>query len=377
MNPLATRLHARLDHASPALRAGLGVLLLALAATADHVTGPQRTAILLYALVVVFGAWYVAPGFALVVSIAAGASSLGVETLHADASADPSTALWNVTTRLAALLVVAWLAIGRRKSFDQLRTRAASDAVMLESEQSYARRLYDELLVREAEKRRIGQDLHDGLSQHLTATMLASKALEEKLAFRAVDGAAEAQRITHLLIESIARVQRLARGLSPADLLAMGLAGALQHLAETTQSSSGIACTFSSDVETLALDEVTATHLFRICQESVNNALRHAGGRTISIALVTRGDAPELTVTDDGVGMRPEVGQEGIGLRSMRERAQVIGGTLEVHSAPGHGTRVVCRVKGTRERPVTRRTSENADGVRRDPSTRSLTEGTA
>ena len=131
------------------------------------------------------------------------------------------------------------------------------------------------LEISETERRRIGQDLHDGLGQHLTGVAFMGKVLEERLAERRLPEAAEAAKIVKLVNESIRMTRELARGLLPVVSEAHGLMSALEHWAGEVSELFHIACRFECAIPFLVHDEVLADHLYRMAQEAVNNAIKH------------------------------------------------------------------------------------------------------
>lgn len=205
------------------------------------------------------------------------------------------------------------------------------------------KRLEQEILeIAGREQRRIGQDLHDDLCQRLTAIELMSERCERKLEKKSLPEAAEVEKIAEQLRETIAQTRMLARGLSPVELEANGLMSALAELATNTEKRFHIACEFRCECEVLIEDNVAATHLYRIAQEAINNALRHGKAKRVVIALDCEGGTVQLIITDDGIGFPKKPNPGGMGLQIMRYRAGVIGGTLEVRRADARGTRVTC-----------------------------------
>jgi signal transduction histidine kinase len=197
----------------------------------------------------------------------------------------------------------------------------------------------------ERERRRIGQELHDGLGQQLTAASLAANGLITALERAAPGLAPQAENVARQLRESIAEVRSLSHGLAPVALQDEGLMNALHELAETTVSSARIRCVFECPQPVQVADEALAGHLYRIAQEAVNNALKHAAPREIRIGLERRKERLVLEVDDDGDGLSEVAPNgEGIGLRLMRHRARLVGGELEIGSPPAGGTRVSCSV---------------------------------
>lgn len=197
------------------------------------------------------------------------------------------------------------------------------------------------IAVIESECLRIGHDLHDGLGQELTGISLGLKTLCDRLAS---DGSAHeraARSLAEMVRKSIVDVQRIARVLSPGFSAEVRLDDTLKALAAEVNQHSGIECRLKCS--SLDCDADVATHMLRVAQESVNNALRHSGADKIMIKCERRGNSLVLEVLDDGVGIAPENERaEGLGLRSMRYRARMLNGTLDVGARPEGGTAVVC-----------------------------------
>lgn len=209
--------------------------------------------------------------------------------------------------------------------------------------------------ISEREQQRIGQDLHDDLCQFLAAIQYAASSLRSDLKRRNAPESGEASEIADLLKESIARTRGLARRIFPVQLEEMGLISALHELAASTSRFFDIHCTFDYTPPFFIDDSTAATHIFRIAQEALNNAIKHGSARSVSIFLETTDDDadPEsdrlaiLTITDDGTGFRPEGERSGMGLRIMEYRSHMIGGTLKISSPPeegdaAQGTQVRC-----------------------------------
>jgi two-component system sensor histidine kinase NreB len=198
------------------------------------------------------------------------------------------------------------------------------------------------LEISDRERRRIGQDLHDGLGQHLTGIELMVQSLEGKLQNTSPADAAQAGKISQHVRDAIRQAKSLARGLSPVDLEANGLMSALQELAVTIRDIFRINGSFYAPQPVLINDNDLATHLFRIAQEAVSNAVKHSGATSIQIELRTVDDLVVLSVADNGRGIKPANGGRGMGLRIMDYRATIIGGKISVQSQPGKGTKVIC-----------------------------------
>jgi PAS domain S-box-containing protein len=200
------------------------------------------------------------------------------------------------------------------------------------------------LEISEREQRRIGQDLHDGLGQHLTGIAFMSKVQEQKLAERQIPEAADAAKIVQLVNDAILKTRELARGLLPVVSDAHGLMSALQLYANEIEDLFGIECHFQCEEAVLVHDTAMATHLYHIAQEAVNNAIKHGHAKTILIRLFSGEREGTLVIEDDGVGIeRPLAPHSGVGLHIMNYRAGMIGGNLEVRREQPQGTAVTCR----------------------------------
>lgn len=207
------------------------------------------------------------------------------------------------------------------------------------------------LAVSEQEQRRLGQDLHDDLCQQLAGIEFLSQTLAGKLAARHAAGAAEAREISRMVRRAMTQTREMASGLCPVPLEAEGLTDALRELAARTRKVFRLDCAFRCEAPVLVSDHAVATHLYRLAQEAVHNAVKHAQASRVEIALTTNGTGLVLTVRDNGVGLRAKRGKcKGLGLRIMRYRAEVIGGSLAVEQNPEGGTAVICAVP---ERPPT------------------------
>jgi two-component system, LuxR family, sensor kinase FixL len=202
------------------------------------------------------------------------------------------------------------------------------------------------LEISDREQRRIGQDLHDGLGQQLAGIGFLSKSLEQRLTKKKVGESADARQIAQLVSEAIAQARGMAHGLHPVDLSATGLMSALRELASTVENTFRIPCTFKCEQPVLLSDTAVGTHIYRIAQEAVNNAIKHGKARYVWIVLLRARDTITASVRDDGIGF-PEVLPEkkGMGLQTMRYRAALIGATLSILRLPTGGTRVDCAVR--------------------------------
>jgi len=195
-------------------------------------------------------------------------------------------------------------------------------------------------------QQRIGSDLHDGLGQQLAGVAMMLQGLGQRVAKAGVVSlSAEVDEIVGLVNAAIRSTRSLARGLSPVRPSREGLLEGFEELVNQVLERYRIRVHMELSLpEQMSLDENTATNLYRIAQEGVLNAARHAGATQIHLRLRVAGPDVELLVIDDGRGFDPlEFARGGMGLRIMRFRAQLIGGYLSVESRPGAGTTIRCR----------------------------------
>ena len=209
------------------------------------------------------------------------------------------------------------------------------------------RRLEREVLsIGEEERRRIGQDLHDDLQQHLIGIEALASSLAARLASQHPVEAGRAGEILELLRGAVEKTRRLARGLCPVYLDENGLAAALRDLAAGVGASFGISCEYRQDRSVTLEDNTTAIHLYHIAQEAVTNAVRHGGARHVMVLIEHRPAGVMMTVQDDGRGLpggQPPRG--GLGLRIMQYRARMIGAWLTVGNRDEGGVQVACQLK--------------------------------
>jgi signal transduction histidine kinase len=197
--------------------------------------------------------------------------------------------------------------------------------------------------IRNREQQRIGQDLHDGLGQRLTAIGFLAKSLEFRLAQDGLPAAAEAAKIGTMVADAVAETRRLAKGLIPLDLEGNDLGTALQDLALNFAAYYPTPVCFESSGPVTVVDPIVARDLFRIAQEAINNALKHAKSRRVDVTLEETTAGLSLTIKDDGVGLDPQIAmQKGLGLQIIQYRAKRIGAAVHFGRSETGGTQIVC-----------------------------------
>ena len=213
----------------------------------------------------------------------------------------------------------------------------------LRTQMGERRQLENALLeIAEQERRRLGEDLHDGLCQYLSGLVFMGRALAKTFAKQNLtEQAGEVEKLSDLIYQAVDQARSVAKGLHPVDVDAHGLAAALRDLASRT--SREVSCRLRCARSVPISDNVVAQHLYRIAQEAVTNAVKHARPSRITITLGIRGNHLALSVRNDGSGLPVAFHHAtGMGVRLMRYRADVIGGNFQIQPLKDGGTRVLC-----------------------------------
>lgn len=201
------------------------------------------------------------------------------------------------------------------------------------------------LMISEREQKRIGQDLHDSLGQTLTAISYKVKLLEKKLMDKVMPEPEEASNIVKLVGDSISQARNIAKGLYPDELTQIGLDAALEELRLDVTNKYGIECILQYNMPTPFVSEI-AIQLYRIIQEAVSNAIKHASSKKIVMTVKGIGVGILISIQDNGIGLpQDEKKGKGIGLQIMKYRASLIGGKLHVENHPNGGTLVTCIIE--------------------------------
>jgi two-component system, NarL family, sensor histidine kinase UhpB len=206
------------------------------------------------------------------------------------------------------------------------------------------RRAAGKLVMRaqEGERRRLARDLHDEVNQALTAILLRLEALAQDVPAHNSDDVAEIKRLVNQAMEELLN---LARQLRPSALDDHGLEAAIDTQLKRFAARTGVEAQFRTEGNPDELGEDAQTAVYRTAQEALNNIGRHAGATAVEMELSVNGHGAELRVRDDGAGFDPGDAQGGgLGLKGMAERARLVGGELDVRSAPGGGTTVTLRI---------------------------------
>jgi len=318
------------------------LFLITLLGYLDYLTGYEQSLLLFYLVPIALATWFGGLVLGLIFSLL----SVLAWVMSDVFAGIPTVGFWNLGMALAAYAVFAVLLSKLRTLLDELEHRVRERTKELRREIAERERLDREIAeVGDRERRRLGQDLHDSLCQHLTGTALTAQTLREKLAARSAPEIAEADKVVRYIEEGIDLSRNMARGFFSPELEAEGLMFALQSLADTTSERFEIACAFESDEVVKVPDATVATQMYRIAQEAVMNAIKHANAQFVEIRLRKNASNLTLTVSDDGDGLPDKLPQpEGLGLRLMSHGAAVIGAEFRARRNPDGGTIVMCKV---------------------------------
>jgi len=204
--------------------------------------------------------------------------------------------------------------------------------------------------VQEAERGRVALELHDNITQLLCAILFRSEALTAKLSARNGSAKREAARLSEMLGQTAAEVERISRNLRPSILDQLGLIAALRSAGREFGGRAGVSVKQTYVRVPTPLRADTELALYRILQESLANVEKHAQARHVTVHLKPQGAFVQLAIEDDGVGFDPEHhtarkrGKSGLGLLGMRERAAYVGGVLTIKSVRRSGTKIEVRI---------------------------------
>jgi signal transduction histidine kinase len=333
----------RFDSHATAFWVVSSLVIVAIVGLFDFLTGYELNFFAFYLIPVTLAVWFVGRGFGIFVSaLCAGVSIAG--DVIAGVRYSTFVLVWNTAISLMFFLVVVWILAKLRSLNNELEERVRQRTAALNKEIQDRMQLEEEILgISEREQQRIGHDLHDSLCQHLTGVALAGEVLSEQLAAKSLPEAKALDHIVEMVEGAIDLTRTLARGLHPFDLKGEGFTDALRELAATITEGFKTPCAFECDRPVEIREPGVATHLYRIAQEAVTNAVKHSNAGKIVVRLEAGADGLALTISDDGVGLPPKI-PGGMGLRTMTHRASVIGATFNVERQLSRGTRVTCKL---------------------------------
>jgi signal transduction histidine kinase len=337
----------------------IAFLFLSVIGAADYAITWQFSLFMFYAFAIFGVAWSMGlraalpfAGCCVLVSFLANWSTYPLATKHGY--------FWSALNRSVAFCFVSACGAAIRSYRDEARARVEA--------MEKARRLEQQIVrTSESEQMRIGQDLHDGVCQSLSAIDCATECLRLKLEASGGAHAKDAMLIQKLLRETTLELRNIARSISPVHLTGEGLRDAVQALVATTSQLRNTAIIFRTDKKLRVEDPNTAIHLYRITQEALSNAMRHAQASRVELSLLVQADTLTLTVADDGRGLPPNAGESrGMGLHTMQYRAHLIGASFTVENNARGGLTIRCAIPVGKDGA---RSEESATLLTPEPST--------
>jgi signal transduction histidine kinase len=304
----------------------------------DYLTAWELSLFVFYGLPIILSVWWVSDSAGIVTAL-----FCSVTWWFANESTHPYETqigyAWAMISRLVFFSVVSY-------SVTSVRRKQEADAAQIQMLEERRQLERDIVAVSEYEQQRIGQDLHDGLCQQLAAIGCAARMLAEDLKRQGVPAARDAILIEDSVQQAVLEARSLARGIFPVHVDHSGLSAALAELAQTTSRLTSLEIGVSESVEVSLDDPEVSMNLYRIAQEAVANAVKHGAAQKISIHLSMNSDELVLMIEDDGLGISEKAmtATSGMGLRTMRYRAQSLGALFDVCGCHLGGTRVTCRL---------------------------------
>ena len=301
----------------------------------DLLVAWETSLFVFYGIPIFVVGWWVGRRAAFAIALLAAAAWF-LANLHDSPYSTTGGYAWAAATRFFYLGFVAVGTSAMRSQSEAGRQRIAALIHAREHELEVVRAV-------ERERIRIGQDLHDGVCQNLAAIDCATACLREALEGGGAPVPALAGKIHDYLKQTIVEARNLAHGIMPVQVERDGMISALKELVSHANLVREGSAYFESSDDIQIEDQQVALHLYRIAQEAMSNAARHAQATQVAVSLCAEGAEVTLAISDDGRGFDPDPNaHSGLGLRTMRYRAKLIGARLEVISKAGAGTTVRC-----------------------------------
>ena len=324
----------------------LCLVVLGIIGVIDYAADYHISFTVLYFLPIGFATLYISRIFAVVVAILSVAAWTGGDFLGGAPSPGMAIWLWNSGIVFSLYAIVIYLLDTLRQALAGLETTVEIRTLALRREMEERQRLEREILdLTERERQAFGHELHDVVCQELASTAIAAHMLTKKLQAKQLSETASAREIAEMVDHALTKTRSVARGFFTVGFDVAGLAESLRETVRNAQERSGVRCEIYWEENLVISNEDVVVHLFRIAQEAVQNAVKHAAPSHIEVSLSRKDETVQLIIQDDGKGiLASEKTGKGLGLRIMAYRAGIIGATLSIENPPEGGTRVICMI---------------------------------
>ena len=335
--------HRRLIAAHPAAKWLIAVTGTAAVAYADFISGDAFSISIFYVLPIAFASWFLGLGSALLVVFLCAVIWSWLE-LTVGASVEPMVLFWNGTVRLVFFVITVFAVTLVKRTESQLLREVLRRTRTLRTEAERRRRLEREMVeVTAREQVRMAQDLHDGLGQYLSALSFHARILADDLQQHGSPHAAQAERIVALIRTTNQITRQLDRAMRVPEAEHGDFCHKIRMLISDLEQLTGVRCELDAPTEQLVLDEFRSVMVFRIVQEALNNAIKHATPRLVRVKISNLDDELTVVVLDDGRGLPDQPEREvGSGIRVMKLRAELLGARLNFSSGASGGCEVRC-----------------------------------
>jgi signal transduction histidine kinase len=314
---------------------------------ADYWADYRMLFTVLYVLPIGFATLYVNRLFAVFLAALSVVLWTGGDIVYGVPSPGTAIRLWNDGIILSLFLIVIYLLDALRLTLADLEAKVESRTRALRVEMEERRYLQNGILdLTEKERQSFGHDLHDVVCQDLASIAIAGHLLAKKLRTEQHTREAEkAREIAEMVDHALTKARSVARGFFTAGFDVEGLVESLNETARSIQERHGIHCEIRWPDHLTIANEDVVMHFFRIAQEAIQNAVRHARATRIEVSLKRVHDTVQLVIADNGVGLvQSQKSRSGLGLRIMSYRAGIIGGDFRIENPESGGTRIVCEV---------------------------------
>jgi len=325
--------------------AAAAIICVVLLGTVDSATGTQFSLAVFYLLPIAFATWYAGRAEGLLIAVASTIAWLIADFSASNGFDHPTIPFWESVVRLSLFVFVIYLLTAIKRLNENLEAAVQQKTAALHAEMQERSRVEQAVMeISSQEQQRIAHELHDGLGQVLTYSALKAKMLSEDLVTKSPQQGSQAEEIVKLLNRGTQQIRHMARGLDPVDVEATGLTAALDRLIKDTEGLGRIQCSFTFSQLEMPFGPTASLQLYRIAQEAISNAVRHANAASLEVELNVDATQVSLKVKDDGIGFCPDEPIAGRGIGIMRYRARSLNGVIDIRSVPGSGTTLHCIV---------------------------------